>query len=368
MRTPSHSSPSSSTKGSRYAFMLILGSLGPGSTPTKIIFSSLNRSSPGKFKIARYMTPTEYGECLKGWYQSTFIISAKLWGSARNGCPLTYWKSYQIFPSYTSPITASGMFRCLHCSQAFLQNLREFEWRSLRVDSYGTQVLFTTWADKLPHQRSPTFLSSFRLSVFVERNITTCVADFWTSSSDGIWFPKSVSCHTLGTYWQKLSLLMLLHFLRECKVLGFFQPAHWVYQLADHVPWAHELSYALQECQECIVRYLENSLPCQKHKFKQFHHPVSMAVLSGTICMCISLSFNVGIFQHLLFHNNVLWITAAIIIWRLWRWSTPLCECSWYKVICNINTKFNSHRWKYTPAIAQNESLSYYLFDKKNNI
>lgn len=32
------------------------------------------------------------GQCLKHWYQSTFIISAKLLGSARNCCSLTYWK------------------------------------------------------------------------------------------------------------------------------------------------------------------------------------------------------------------------------------------------------------------------------------
>lgn len=96
--------------------LLILGSLGPGITPTKIIFSSLNRSSPGKFKIARCMTPTEYGECLKGWYQSTFIISGQQFLPEPHNFALTYWKSCQIFPSYTSPITASGMFRCLHCS------------------------------------------------------------------------------------------------------------------------------------------------------------------------------------------------------------------------------------------------------------
>ena len=49
--------------------------VGPGRRPTNIKFSSLYLNSRGKFCTVRYIAPKEYCVCMKGWNQSTFIVT-----------------------------------------------------------------------------------------------------------------------------------------------------------------------------------------------------------------------------------------------------------------------------------------------------
>jgi len=150
MGTPSQSSNSSSTRGSRKG-LILLGSAGPGINPTRTVFSILYLSSLGKFNIVKYLAPMLYCVCSNGLNQSIFSASPTLLGASRNGRLDTNLKSFHILPSIMSLKQPSVVTNLLHSLHQFNMPGRSNILLSALVILLYTKVFLGTSLNVVPH-------------------------------------------------------------------------------------------------------------------------------------------------------------------------------------------------------------------------